>query len=142
MMRRLGFVENEQWVRTTLTVNAPLEVVVGSVPGEAPNELALEQQNSSPVIQAAAQHAEELVIVMTEKARSPLAVIINVIFFSVAVAAFANTNIYAQDMFRGMLLPLLGVALLLYFSLIFISMRYRKHADSSARTDQLFRTDD
>jgi hypothetical protein len=45
-------------------------------------------------------------------------------------------------MFRGMLLPLLDVALLLYFMLLFVTMRYRKRADSSARADQLFRIDE
>jgi hypothetical protein len=67
--------------------------------------------------------------------------VVNVLLFAAAVASFAFTDIYARDMFRGVLLPLLDVGFVLYFLILFIVLRYRKRADSTARAERLFRGD-
>jgi GNAT superfamily N-acetyltransferase len=138
----LGFVEKQQWVRSTLAIKAPLEIplrggsepLLGGLPGVP--------QDAPSVNQAFSGDTSEPLVVVVEKVRSPFYLVVNIFLFVVALAALANTNIYAKDMFRGMLLPLLDVALLLYFLLLFVTMRYRKRADPSARADQLFRIDE
>ena len=68
--------------------------------------------------------------------------IVNIVLFIAAVVSFANTNIYTNDMVRGMLLPLLDVVFVLYFLFLWAAVRYRKRTDSNARVDQLFRVDE
>ena len=43
---------------------------------------------------------------------------------------------------RGGLLVLLDVAFVIYFMFLFVMLRYRKRADSTARAAELFRRDD
>lgn len=129
-LRFLGFAESEGWIRATRVVSAPLEV-------KAPR--AAEQSSDGAV---SAQQADEPLMLLTHKTRGPLALTVNVVLFIAAVVAFANTNIYSNDLLRGMVLPLLDVMFVFYFLFLFVALRYRKRADSSARADQLFRADD
>ena len=130
MLRLLGFAENERWIRTSRPIKAPLEVSPARAPAYTADESALLQQ------------AAETPLVVSAKARSPLALLVNIALFVAAVAAFANTDIYSKDLFRGMLLPLLDVVFVLYFLFLFVAFRYRKRTDSNARADRLFRVDD
>jgi aminoglycoside 6'-N-acetyltransferase I len=132
MLQRLGFADGERRVRTTLAINVPMEV-------ESPRaaEVLGGADEASEAVLASAS-GDEFELVQMQKVRSPVALIVNVVLFVCAVLSFANTNIYSKNMVSGMLLPLLDVAFVLYFSLLFIAMRYRKRADSTARADQLF----
>lgn len=141
-LRSLGFSANEQWVRMTLRVSAPLEVAPPGALDQPAADLRPQQGDARSVIQAASRDLSVPLLVVSEKAPRRLALIVNIILFVVAVVAFANTNIYAKDMLRGMLLPLLGVALVLYFLLVFVTIRYRKRADSNARVERFFRSED
>jgi aminoglycoside 6'-N-acetyltransferase I len=119
----LGFGQPEHRVTLTRQVNVPLEVA-RPAPGEA----------------RAGAASLEPVLVM-EPARGSTMLVVNVLLFAAAVASFAFTDIYARDMFRGVLLPLLDVGFVLYFLILFIVLRYRKRADSTARAERLFRGD-
>jgi aminoglycoside 6'-N-acetyltransferase I len=129
-LRFLGFAEDQRWVRASRPISAPPEVTAPDEPVQAVAEA------------AEAPQADEPVVVQYEKVRSPLALIVNIVIFAAAVAAFAFTNIYSNDPIRGMLLPLLDVVFVLYFLFLWMAARYRKRTDSNARADLLFRVDE
>lgn len=118
----LGFGDPEQRVRVVRRVRAPLQVSrLVAAPGP-------------PAGFAPAAHS----------ARSgvrPIAVLVNLLLFAAALASFAHTDIYARDMLRGVLLPLLDVLFVLYFMGVVLTWRYRRRADSSRRAERLFRRD-
>ena len=146
MLRFLGFIDVRHWMRATRPVAEAPEGAIPRAPEQTLNGSAVSkmaaQQISQPMMQSTSQQIDEHALVMSEKSRSPLALITNIVLFITALVAFANTNIYSSDLLRGMLLPLLDVLLVLYFLFLFMFVRYRKRADSSARLGRLFGVDD
>ncbi len=114
----LGFGDPRPRLTLSRTVNAPLELP--REPAGAP--------------------AEEPPIVM-RPARSPALLVLNLALLAAAVASFAFTDIYARDVVRGVLLPLLDVAFVVYFLFLFVVLRYRRRVDAASRADRLFRGD-
>jgi len=76
-----------------------------------------------------------------EGARRPWFAVLNVVLLGAAVVSFMFTDIYSGEVLRGVVLPLLDAAFVLYFILLLLMLRYRNRTDSSARADQLFRND-
>lgn len=116
----LGFGEPEHRLRVVRRVSAPLEMArTPAAPG--------------PVAASASTPPAP--------ARRPMLALVNVMLLVAATVSFAQTDIFARDMVRGVLLPLLDVVFVLYFLAVVLTWRYRRRADSSARAERLFRGD-
>lgn len=118
----LGFGEPEHRMRMSRAVNAPLEVT--RVPAAI-----------TPSAAAARPEPARRAI------GSLLVVLVHVLLFAAALTSFANTDIFARDTVRGVLLPLLDVLFVLYFIAAGLIWRYRRRANSSARAERLFRSE-
>jgi len=123
VLARLGFGAPREILRLRRTVSAPLEVArpgPGAPAGAPPPPAAI----------AAGGGATR---------RGAAFWLLHLALIAAGAASFAHTDIYARDALRGVLLPLLDAALVLYFLFLFVILRYRKRADPSARAERLFR---
>lgn len=122
---RLGFAGVRRTVHLERAVRAPLEV---ARPPErepvAPVSLAGPVPGASPA-------PRRLAFLVT-----------NLVLLAAAVASFLATDVFSRDPVRGGLLVLLDVAFVIYFMFLFVMLRYRKRADSTARAAELFRRED
>lgn len=118
----LGFANPERRLRLHRPLSPPMDMV---------RETSL----------SGAEPADEQPVLIVERERSPWFVMLNVVLLGAAVASFMFTDIYSRDVLRGVVLPLLDAAFVLYFISLFLMLRYRNRTDSSARTDRLFRND-
>jgi hypothetical protein len=118
----LGFGDPQQRVRVVRRVRAPLQV-------NRPSAASGPAAGLAPTARSARSGVH------------PITLVVNLLLFAAALASFAHTDIYARDMLRGVLLPLLDVLFVLYFMGVVLTWRYRRRADSSLRAERLFRRD-
>lgn len=118
----LGFADPQRRLRLQRPVSPPMDIA-----RETPASGAALGDEQPPLV--------------VERARSPWFAVLNVVLLGAAVVSFMFTDIYSRDALRGVVLPLLDAAFVVYFIFLVLMLRYRKRVDSSARADRLFRND-
>ncbi len=128
----LGFGDPRPRLHMTRAVRARSAPVAAAAPGPGPG----------PRTGAAAPAAAQVLAASVARpAYGPVFIVVNVLLSVLIVVSFAFTDIFSRDPVRGVLLPLLDVAGVVYFLSLFLLVRYRRRTDASARAGQLFRAD-